>query len=215
MYRKILGVLRLFFHLLNANFRDKIAEIVNILVNDQPAIKEKVFVLMVGYSKVGKTSFVNKNERLKTFFNISTNSIHNLLNNTFAFLKDDNTVYGSAYWERQYLTRIVRKRLLNEALKKGFAVVNDSANLNRKERKARLKIAKRYGYETIIVWVTCPEEELLARLQKADNELILNGQKPAWINLYTEVQKNRFDPPLDNEADTIIRVVCSGGNTFY
>ena len=123
MYRKILGVLRLFFHLLNANFRDKIAEIVNILVNDQPAIKEKVFVLMVGYSKVGKTSFVNKNERLKTFFNISTNSIHNLLNNTFAFLKDDNTVYGSAYWERQYLTRIVRKRLLNEALKKGFAVV--------------------------------------------------------------------------------------------
>jgi predicted kinase len=215
MYRKILGVLRLFFHLLNANFRDKIAEIVNILVNDQPAIKEKVFVLMVGYSKVGKTSFVNKNERLKTFFNISTNSIHNLLNNTFAFLKDDNTVYGSAYWERQYLTRIVRKRLLNEALKKGFAVVNDSANLNRKERKARLKIAKRYGYETIIVWVTCPEEELLARLQKADNELILNGQKPAWVNLYTEVQKNRFDPPLDNEADTIIRVVCSGGNTFY
>jgi len=208
-------VLRLFFHLLNANFRDKIAEIVNILVNDQPAIKEKVFVLMVGYSKVGKTSFVNKNERLKTFFNISTNSIHNLLNNTFAFLKDDNTVYGSAYWERQYLTRIVRKRLLNEALKKGFAVVNDSANLNRKERKARLKIAKRYGYETIIVWVTCPEEELLARLQKADNELILNGQKPAWVNLYTEVQKNRFDPPLDNEADTIIRVVCSGGNTFY
>ena len=215
MYRKILGVLRLFFHLLNANFRDKIAEIVNILVNDQPAIKEKVFVLMVGYSKVGKTSFVNKNERLKTFFNISTNSIHNLLNNTFAFLKDDNTVYGSAYWERQYLTRIVRKRLLNEALKKGFAVVNDSANLNRKERKARLKIAKRYGYETIIVWVTCPEEELLARLQKADNELILNGQKPTWVNLYTEVQKNRFDPPLDNEADTIIRVVCSGGNTFY
>jgi len=215
MYRKILGVLRLFFHLLNANFRDKIAEIVNILVNDQPAIKEKVFVLMVGYSKVGKTSFVNKNERLKTFFNISTNSIHNLLNNTFAFLKDDNTVYGSAYWERQYLTRIVRKRLLNEALKKGFAVVNDSANLNRKERKARLKIAKKYGYKTIIVWVTCPEEELLARLQKADNELILNGQKPAWVNLYTEVQKNRFDPPLDNEADTIIRVVCSGGNTFY
>jgi len=215
MYRKILGVLRLFFHLLNANFRDKIAEIVNILVNDQPAIKEKVFVLMVGYSKVGKTSFVNKNERLKTFFNISTNSIHNLLNNTFAFLKDDNTVYGSAYWERQYLTRIVRKRLLNEALKKGFAVVNDSANLNRKERKARLKIAKRYGYETIIVWVTCPEEELLARLQKVDNELILNGQKPTWVNLYTEVQKNRFDPPLDNEADTIIRVVCSGGNTFY
>jgi len=215
MYRKILGVLRLFFHLLNANFRDKIAEIVNILVNDQPAIKEKVFVLMVGYSKVGKTSFVNKNERLKTFFNISTNSIHNLLNNTFAFLKDDNTVYGSAYWERQYLTRIVRKRLLNEALKKVFAVVNDSANLNRKERKARLKIAKRYGYETIIVWVTCPEEELLARLQKADNELILNGQKPAWVNLYTEVQKNRFDPPLDNEADTIIRIVCSGGDTFY
>lgn len=215
MYRKILGVLRLFFHLLNANFRDKIAEIVNILVNDQPAIKEKVFVLMVGYSKVGKTSFVNKNERLKTFFNISTNSIHNLLNNTFVFLKDDNTVYGSAYWERQYLTRIVRKRLLNEALKKGFAVVNDSANLNRKERKARLKIAKRYGYETIIVWVTCPEEELLARLQKADNELILNEQKPAWVNLYTEVQKNRFDPPLDNEADTIIRVMCSGGDTFY
>lgn len=215
MYRKILGVLRLFFHLLNANFRDKIAEIVNILVNDQPAIKEKVFVLMVGYSKVGKTSFVNKNERLKTFFNISTNSIHNLLNNTFAFLKDDNTVYGSAYWERQYLTRIVRKRLLNEALKKGFAVVNDSANLNRKERKARLKIAKRYGYETIIVWVTCPEEELLARLQKVDNELILNGQKPTWVNLYTEVQKNRFDPPLDNEADTIIMVVCSGGDTFY
>jgi predicted kinase len=212
MYRKILGLFRLFFHLLNADNRSTIRKIVDELLNGQPTIKQKTFVMMVGYSKSGKTSYVKKNEKLKGFFNLSTNSIHDLLNNKLGFLKDDDTIYGNAYWERQYLTRIVRKRTLKKAFSNGLAVVNDSANLNRKERRKRLSMAKRYSYETVILWVTCPEDELLNRLQKADDELTSNGKKPVWVNLYKYVQKERFDPPLEREADIVEKVMCSSGN---
>jgi predicted kinase len=212
MYRKILGLIRLLFHLLNRSNRKKINEIVDALVNNQDVIKEKTFVMMVGYSKVGKTSFIKNNERLSKFFKLSTNDIHDLLNN-MSFLKDDNTIHGKAYWERQYLTRIIRKKALKKAFSKGFAVVSDSANLVRKRRSIWLRMAKRYSYSTIIIWVICPEKELLSRLKDFDDDLVARGKGVTWVDLYENVQKKTFNPPSPYEADDVRKAICSSNNS--
>jgi len=159
--------------------------------------------MTVGFSKAGKTVLVNKNKKLKGLFNLSTNKIHNCLNQNFQFLKDDNTVNGEAYWERQFLTRLTRRKVLEKVLSQGIGVINDSSNLNRRERKQRLKIARRYSYKVIIIVVNCSEGVLLSRLQRFDDELATSGKKRTWINLYA-IQKERYNPPLKNEADVIV-----------
>ena len=205
MYRKVSGFFRMVLHLCSSKNRNTLKKIVFELTNKQDTYKQKVFVLMVGYSKSGKTTLRKNNKMLKKLFNLSTNDIHDQLNREFPFLKDDNTNDGEAYWERQFLTRIIRKRALKKVLSQGFGVVNDSANLNRQERKRWLKMAKGYGYKTWIVWVTCSEYILLKRLREADNKLAASGKKRTWVSLYNNVQKKRFNPPLSREADVVIR----------
>ena len=216
MYRKILGLVRLFFHLLSKNCRKTINEIVDTLVvNNQNVIKQKIFVMMVGYSKTGKTSSIKDDVRLNKFFKLSSDDIHDLLNSKLSFLKDDNTIDGKAYWERQYLTKIIRKKTLEKAFSKGLAIVSDSANLVRNMRYSWLKMAKKHSYETVIIWVFCPEKELLSRLKKYDDDLISKGENATWVNLYNNIQKEIFDPPLPFEADSIKILICSNGSRHY
>lgn len=204
MYRKIIGFFRMYFHLyIQGNLRQFEATCKELSRIGPKAIKKKVFVMTVGFSKAGKTVLVNKNKKLKGLFNLSTNKIHNCLNQNFQFLKDDNTVNGEAYWERQFLTRLTRRKVLEKVLSQGIGVINDSSNLNRRERKQRLKIARRYSYKVIIIVVNCSEGVLLSRLQRFDDKLAASGKKRTWINLYA-IQKERYNPPLKNEADVIV-----------
>jgi predicted kinase len=215
MYKKILGLVRLFFHLLSKNCRKTINEIVDTLTANQSVIKQKIFVMMVGYSKTGKTSSIKDDVRLNKFFKLSSDDIHDLLNSKLSFLKDDNTINGKAYWERQYLTKIIRKKALEKAFSKGLAIVSDSANLVRKKRSLWLKMAKKHSYETVIIWVFCPEKELLSRLKKYDDDLISKGESATWVNLYNNIQKEIFDLPLPSEADSIKILICSNGRKKY
>ncbi len=203
MYGKILGYLRMLFHLLSSKNRRILDGIIDLLIKEQNAPKEKLFVLMVGFSKSGKTTYIENDEKLKKLFKLSTIRIHEVINNKFIFLKDDNTVNGRAYWERQFLTRLVRKKILNKVLSQGIAVINDSANLRKQERTQRLKIAKKYNYKTEIVWVVCKEQTLLKRLKDLDRKLEKEGKKPTWVDLYNNVQKDRFNQPTKEETDKL------------
>jgi len=180
-------------------------------MNGEDYKKEKTFVMMTGFSKSGKTYFVENDPYLRNFYRISTDKIHDLINNNFDFLKDDNRVNGRAYWERQYLTKIVRKRLVDEALKEGIAIVDDSCNLSKYLREKNINKAKKHGYKTMLVWVLCSEPELLERLNQADKENIKSGKKEAWDSLY-KMQKQIFyrgNEPDRREADEFIVVLSS------
>jgi|GEM_PF-1614699 len=205
MLRKLLGFLKTYLHLYTPDNTNRLDKVISDLVGCQPQIYKKIFVMTVGYSKSGKTTLIKHNKTLSSLFRLSTTDIHDRLNAEFSFLRDDNTVNGRAYWERQYLTRIVRKKVLRKVFAQGIGVINDSANLSRYERKERLSIAKKNGYKTIIVWVVCDEKELIKKLEEADDLLAESGKEKTWLRLYQEVQKKRFNPPLCVEADEVVK----------
>ena len=208
-FYKAIGFVRLVVHFLSPKNRRVLNETISYLMNGEDYKKEKTFVMMTGFSKSEKTYFVENDPYLRNFYRISTDKIHDLINNNFDFLKDDNRVNGRAYWERQYLTKIVRKRLVDEALKEGIAIVDDSCNLSKYLREKNINKAKKHGYKTMLVWVLCSEPELLERLNQADKENIKSGKKPTWDSLY-KMQKQIFyrgNEPDKNEADEFIVVL--------
>lgn len=208
-FYKAIGFVRLVVHFLSPKNRRVLNETISSLMNREDYKKEKTFVMMTGFSKSGKTYVVENNSSLRNFYRVSTDKIHDLINNNFDFLKDDNRVNGRAYWERQHLTKIVRRRLIDKALKEGIAVVNDSCNLSKYLREKNLHKAKKYGYQTVLIWVLCSEPELLERLHQDDKENIKSGKKPTWDSLY-KMQKQIFyrgNEPDKNEADEFIVVL--------
>jgi predicted kinase len=160
--------------------------------------------MMVGFSKAGKHTLIESRPDLKTFFRIDSSAIHDRLHETFPELRDDITVHGPAHEERQALTKLVRRRLLDRALAAGIAIVNDSANLERANRAEILGYAKAAGYETKIIWVRVGEGTLLKRLREIDAENVKRGEPAVWMDLYREIQKPRFQPPEASEADELV-----------
>lgn len=202
MYKKILGFIRMIFHLSSLKNREKLNKIVGDLVNIRTALRKKVFVMTVGFSHSGKSTLVKTNPMLRKFFRLQSDKIHDVLNENYEFLQDDNKVTGKSYWERQFFTHLVRKKILEKLFSNGFAVVNDSCNLSRKDRAQRLRLAKKYGYKTMIIWVVCPENVLLERLYKADDDSVASGGNKVWLDLY-KMQKEIFEPPEIYEANKV------------
>lgn len=163
--------------------------------------KQRSFFMLVGFTHVGKSTLIKEHEVLSILPQIKTNAIHEKLNGWFSFLRDDNTVNGRGYWPRQYLTKIVRQNIFNYGLTPyDVSLVSDSCNLARANRLKILALAKKNGYRTIIIYVKCPEDELLQRLKKADE--ISGDNQTTWQDLYHQVQLPRFDiTGLEEEAD--------------
>lgn len=161
------------------------------------------FYLFVGFSKSGKRTIIRSDPLLAAAYCVSTDEIHRRLNRMIPWLRDDLTVTGPAYWPRQWLTQKIRQALLDIAFRSGVVVVSDSCNLVQSERRRRLVLAKRHGYRTEIIWIRCRESILLKRLQAADEDKRSRGQRPTWVDLYRQVQRERFQAPELGEADRI------------
>ncbi len=202
--RQMFGYVRLRWHLFNPTNSRVLNEIVLSQFNDKTYPSDKTFVMMVGFSKSGKTYIVENNSLLKDYFKISTNRIHDALNNKFEFLKDDCCEEGRGYWEKQYLTKIVRDRVLFKALSMGVPIVNDSCNLRRKDRNKTLRRVKLFDYHTVVISVECRPSELKRRLAVADEHRLKKNEKPVWLHLYQNIQKSRFDEPHPSECDELV-----------
>lgn len=209
LLRKVIGWIRLIFHFAlpkNKNLLDQVIGELSPTRCVHP--RGRNFVMMVGFSKSGKTTFIKNHKELPKYYQISSQRIHDLINKTFGFLNDDKSVRGKAYWERQLLTHRVRSILLGKAFRKGFCVLSDSANLKRANRLKTLKMAKKQGYETYIFYITVPEVILLQRLANLDEQLKQDGKPETWIKLYSNLQKKRLQKPLVEEADCVKE--CNG-----
>ncbi len=204
MGTKAWGLLVAFFYLARSSTRNKLKEIVlEILKGAEHAPKDRIFVMMVGYSLSGKTWFIDHHPHISNFFRVETRKIHYLLNAAFPLLNDDKTIEGVGYQPRQILTQVVRRWILREACRKRVALVSDSCNLSYGSRHSKLRLFKRRGYETFIVWVLCGVGTLGPRLRAKDEELLAQDQNPAWVDLH-EKQRARFNPPTLFEADELL-----------
>lgn len=198
---KAWGLLVTAFYLAQSSTRNKLKEIsLEVLKGTEHAPKKRIFVMMLGYSLSGKTWFIDHHPNISRFFRVETRKIHDLLNAAFPLLDDDKTIEGVGYQPRQILTQVVRRWVLREACQKGVSLVSDSCNLSYGARQRRLRLPKRLGYKTFIVWVLCKKGSLGSRLREKDEELLAQGQNPVWVDLH-EKQKARFDPPTLDEAD--------------
>ncbi|QQS60470.1 ATP-binding protein [Candidatus Falkowbacteria bacterium] len=201
----IFGMVKTIYHLIWFEYvRYALKEIVeDIFKENSKKSTGNTFILLVGFTHSGKETLVKNNKQLREMFLVHSDEIHVYLNESLRFLRDDNTITGEAYWERQFLTHIVRKMLLRRAFKSNINVVNDSANLRKRDRSTKLALAKKYGYQTIIIQVQCPESVLLKRLEDSDNKKSDLDQSSNWVALYA-TQKSRFCPVKGNEADRVI-----------
>mgnify|MGYP002396295129 CR=1 FL=1 len=165
--------------------------------------------IMVGFSKSGKTSVCKQHPQLAHLPRIESAQIHALLNLHIPDARDDNTVNGSRYWIRQLLTKLMVFRAFIRLSRQNVSFVLDSCHLTKKSRSWIIRHARLSGYSTTILFVNCHEDELIRRLNEADSENILQGKEPAWLDLYEEVQRLQFEPPTEDEADTLITITTS------
>lgn len=169
--------------------------------------EERISINMVGFTHSGKTTVVeNLKENFQNLVEIKSDRIHDIINNIFPQLKDDQTIDGKGYWLRQFITNDLRKKITKDFCKKGYQIINDSCNLNSNDRQKRLKISKSFNYKTILIWVKCSEEEILNRIDNGNNPQI-------YRDLYCQVQKPIFEEPKGDEADLLL-VFESGKNNL-
>ena len=174
----------------------------------------QVFIMLVGFSQSGKSTLSEKIQEAfpNKFIRIDPDSIHVFLNKTFPIFQDDNTIQGKSFALRQKATEVIKNTLCDVLLKEGYSIILDSCNLVRTERKALLTKAKKINKDisTIILDVQIPEAQLYKRLRDADQRNVEKGEKPAWIDLYEKIQKNKLVTPQETEGDYFL--IYSGKN---
>lgn len=165
---------------------------------------------MNGFSKSGKTHFVNKLIKAipDKFVPIDSLTINKWLDKTYFPFVDDNTIEGPGYTLRNMATRAIQATLQNFLLENGFSVIDDSCNSTKLKRKKIADIAKNLSNKipVVIVSIKISEETLLKRLSAEDNKSKNNGEKPHWVDQYNRVQKPVFEIPDSQEADFVFFV---------
>lgn len=165
--------------------------------------RSRQYVILVGYSQSGKTRLVLNHPVLSTYARLTTLDLHNRLNARLACLRDDTSVDGPAYWERQFLTRWLRHKIERKLLALGVSIVSDSCNLERRNRVAQIRAAQAAGYRVTIINVFCDPVTHARLLVQADDQRAEAGQPRTWWRLNQRIQQPRLQMPDLTELDTI------------
>lgn len=165
------------------------------------APRQKIFVILCGPSLSGKSWLVRHHPQLSSYWPLSTNRIHYMLNQVYRFLRDGYAKNGRAYWERQVMTHLIRDRALRAICSNGHAMVNDSGNQVRSKRQQTIAAIRRIdpAYRIVLIYVEIDHGTLLARAQAKD-DTIKKEEDKTWIKLFQD-QQDRFDIPTSDEAD--------------
>jgi predicted kinase len=140
-------------------------------------LREKLLLIMVGYSGSGKSTFIERHPKARQMAVISSIRIHDKLNELIPQLRDDKSTKGYAYITRQLLTWVVRRRLLKLYFAEGAAVVSDSCNLRRADRRYWIRMARKWDYRVVEVHVVRRRTEILAVLQSRGYEDLFETQE--------------------------------------
>lgn len=127
----------------------------NSIKNDKMAICEKIsnsslyknsVYILIGIPNSGKSTYAdNLILNQSDFIIVSTDEIRNKLTGTYEFSLEFNQIVFE-----------IAKKKINNALMRGFNVVYDATNTNKKYRKSIINIAKKNNAKTIAVIFKTP-----------------------------------------------------------
>lgn len=210
--RMLLGAIRLVWHFAFAKNRKILKEVVKELSNVENATKNKILIMSVGLSNSGKSTtlplLTKEYFPENIFFKIISNNIHDKINGRFKFLQGKDVVGNSVFWERQFLTMLIRKKIMKTITEYGYDILNDSCNAKRRQRKEYMAFAKKKGYTTIIAWMNKEDADILALMRSKAKEI----GTPEALKLYKDLfglQKKRYDAPFSYEADRTFAYVAT------
>jgi predicted kinase len=123
--------------------------------------KNKVFIL-IGIPCSGKSTYANKVLNSSNTIIVSSDEIRKDLNGTYKFSPETNNIVFD-----------IVKNEVKLALSKGFDVVVDATNTNKKYRKSLISISKKYNCSIIAVVFQTPLSLCLERNYKRSSERII------------------------------------------
>lgn len=175
---------------------------------DKEKYKDVLFIMLVGFSKSGKSSLSKKIARSFSgkITRVDADMIHDFLNESYPIFKDDNTISGNSFEIRQRSTYVIREAMIDVLISHGYSVLLDSCNLSVEKRRERLTRVRKSNpkVKTVIIYNKISRAELYRNLEKADQKNVKNGEKPAWMDLYEKIQKPAFEEPTKDESDYFI-----------
>lgn len=185
------------------------AEVISSLARGfECAPRSRIFVVMVGLTQSGKTTFADNHPQLYRFARVNSAVTHQALNGRLGHWNLDQSDRSSGYDSRHNLEQRIRLELLERAFQSGVAVVDDSCNLRRGWRRRIIALARSYGYRTALIWMDWSEHLLLERVCSLSAES--NGSWPAWTlwALQNQYHDRPYDSPEADECHHVLNGFC-------
>lgn len=184
--------------------RDVAAVIDGIYAAQQSALRAPEFVMLVGYSKTGKSTLRTGHPLLQQYVHLDDEEIFGQVNPRFQWATTDQSFFGPMYFPRRVVIMLALVRLLVRYFERRQPVVLDICIYTPMWRQLFFRLAQLFGYRRTIVHVHCDATEHLRRLRLADARRIASGLEPYFERNFLDIQVPRYVPPVAGEADWVV-----------
>ena len=147
-----------------------------------PSLTSPYLVLMCGLPGAGKTHFARRLAVEIPLQLIESDEARKTLTGVPAYNAEENLRVFAAC-----------RRLIDELLGNGVAVLLDATNVTERDRAYSYAAAKRTGAELLVTKVTAPEKEVHRRLRRRERGISNDGASDAGWNVYLRM-KAREEP---------------------
>lgn len=165
---------------------------------------KQVFIMLVGFSRSGKTTLADKIiKEIPELIKIDSDSILEFLTKTYPIFQDNDSVNDKSYKLKQISNKYMQMGLISALLENDYSVLLDSCNIKMDIREKILRKVKETNTntQTIIIRHKINETLLYENIRKADDGFSTSNN---WKDIYEKIQKPNFDEPIKDEVDYLL-----------
>ena len=158
-----------------------------------------LIIFIVGHNASGKTTLAKKLSEDLKISRITGDDFLDFIKQNVAYYSDLDISYPNDKYTSLKQLKVDYRNLLTVALiKQNQSVIFDASGHTKQSRDQYIaSFHQMPEVKTLIIWAYATKAELLQRLGAREN------QHSNWLKQYRE--KGPFEPPLDSEADVVLR----------